>query len=151
MLVPSTLFSYILNNSEYSSFPKINMRSVKAKRAWKNKSEEEKREFSAMRSRVQKQVYKDHPYMYKVRAENFQKVAQKYWDTIDEEKKQEHIQKMSDGMKMAWSEDDEEFGPRLAHIENHKKLNGNIEVIELDRVNDYCGVITSSQMAQLNG
>lgn len=148
MLIPKTLLYCIMN--ERGSIPVINMGSVRKKRAWRNKSPEEKAAFSKMRSETQKRVFQEQPHLRKIRAESFRKATQKYWDTVDEEKKAQHIKNMSKGMKKAWDEADENFGPKIAVQKNVKMFNGDVEVIDnLPRINDYCGVITESQMREL--
>ena len=104
-----------------------------------------------MRSKVQKETFKNNPHLREVRAKSFKEATQKYWDTVDEETKKAHVEKMSKAMKEAWDRGEEDFGPRVANRENVKLLNGDVEVEELERINDYCGVLTESQLAQLNG
>lgn len=147
MLIPNTLFHYIMNQRGCKIYP-LNIRSIGCKRGWARKSLEKREAFRKMRSEVQKRVFEEQPHLRKIRAESFKKATQKYWDTIDEEKKAEHVQKMSKSMKKAWDEGDENFGPRVAHRKNTK-----IYDIEKDipRINDYSGIITESQWAELNG
>jgi len=133
-----------------SFFPAINKRSVRLKRTWKNKTPEEKAEFSAMRSRVQKETIKNNPHLRKIRAKSMREVVTNYWKTIDPDKKTEHIKKMSDGMKCAWDNANDDFGPKIANKENVAKINGRTTFVDdLPRINDYSGVITHSEMAQL--
>ena len=175
MLIPNTLFFFIRNERNVSRFPLINVYSVKSKRYWNNLTPEQRVEiskkcsigtkryfanrtpeqrvaYSAMRSRVQKETIKANPHLRKIRAKSFREVTQKYWDTVDEKKKTEHIKKMSAGMKNAWDSADENFGPKIPHERNRKIfLVKKIIKKDLPRINDYCGVLTSSQMAELNG
>ena len=174
MLIPDCLFYFILQNHGYPSFKPINLHSVRIKRYWKrlsdeemekwraersadarrywdNLSEEEREEFRAMRSRVQKETFKKHPHLRKIRAKSFKKATQKYWDTVSEKKKSEHIAKMSAGMKKAWDESDDNFGPKVANRKNVVRLNGNIKIEkDVPRINDYAGVVTFSEMEELN-
>ncbi len=153
MLVPDTLFFYICNNRGIRFLPAISLYSVRGKRWWKNKSKEEKTDFSKMRSEVQKNVFANRS--EKEKKEFFSatsKAKKEFWDNVDDEWKENHIDKMSSGMKKAWEEGDEDFGSRVAHEENIKALNGNLEIIDnLPRINDYAGVITASEMVELNG
>ncbi len=135
-----------------SKYPKIDMGNVRRKRTWKNKTPEEKAAFSAMRSAVQKETFKNNPHLLEIRRENFRCVTQEYWDDIAEEKRKEHIRAMSKGMHTAWEEGDENFPPRVANKENLEMLNGQFDIEDnLERINDYSGVITPSQLAELNG
>jgi hypothetical protein len=126
------------------------MHSVVLKRVWQNKTPEEKAKFSAKRSKIQKRVFAKYPRLRKMKSESFKKVAKKYWNNISEEQKAAHIKKMSAGMKKAWDESDENFGPRIANKENIKLLNGDFEIErDLPRINDYAGVITASELTTL--
>ena len=70
---------------------------------------------------------------------------------VDEETKKAHVEKMSKAMKEAWDRGEEDFGPRIANKENVKFLLGNMEIEDnLPRINDYCGVLTESQLGQLD-
>lgn len=152
MLVPDTLFFWIMQNRSISCFPAISLHSVRAKRAWNNKSPEEKAKFSEIRSKVQKRVFRQNPKLKKAFHKGTSESKLEFWENIDEDKKKAHIAKMSAGMKKAWDESDENFGPRVANRENVKILKGNIEIErDLPRINDYCGVLTESQLAELHG
>lgn len=150
MLIPDTLFFCILNEKGLTCFPKINRRSVGRRRYWKTVTPEEREAYSKMRSRVQKETVKNNPHLREIRRQSFKKVTQKYWDSISEEKKQEHINKMSRGMKKKWDNaNPENFAPLKALLENNIKKNI-FEIEEVERINDYAGVITESQLLQLN-
>ena len=127
------------------------MQSVRMRRYWKNRTEEQKKEFSKKCSAAKKETYKNNPKLRKKRAEVLKKTSLNYWKTVSEEKRKEHIKKMSIGMKKAWKNPDPSFGSRVANKNNLLRLNGNLEVIDdLPRVNTYSGVITESDLEQLN-
>jgi hypothetical protein len=132
-----------MNNRNLSKLPAINTRSVRLRRAWKNKSDKEKKEYSELH----KQIYVDKPELRKIRAESFRKVVKKYWKFVPEEKRKEHIRKMSLAMKKKWTD------PESA-LEMKKRLsivNGKFTIVkDLPRVNDYAGVVTFSEMKELN-
>ena len=135
-----------MNNRGLDSLRPISWASIIQKRHWRNRTFEQKKAFSEMRSRVQKETIKKYPHLRKVRAKSMSKVTKKYWNTVSEEKRKNHIAKMSQGMKKAWDKSDESFGPRVANNKNR----GNIIIEDnLERINDYSGVITSSQMQKL--
>lgn len=151
MLIPDTLFIFIAN--QRGGMLPINKASVGAKRRWKNKTPEEREAYRKKRSEIQKRVEANlSDAKKKEKAEKFRKGMQRYWDTVDEERKNSHIKKMSSGMKKAWDEADENFAPKIANKENILRINKAIVVeSDLPRINDYSGVITESQMAELNG
>lgn len=132
-------------------FPKINKRSINLKRYWKNRTPEQAKAFSEMRSRVQTKVEANRSKASKKKqSDTLSKGMQKYWDSVDEERKKLHIQKMSKGMKEAWENSDENFKPLISLQEAHREMHSKVKFIDnLPRINDYCGVITSSEMAQL--
>lgn len=151
MLIPDTLFFYIMQNRGICSFAPVNLHSIRMKRFWKSKTSEEKAEFSAMRSKVQKKTYKKLPaYKKKKISKRFSVGMQKYWDNVSDDQKADHVSKMSSGMKKAWDESDDEFGPKIANRKNIAMLNDDVDVIhDVPRINDYAGVITASDMASL--
>jgi len=152
-LIPDLLFVFILNFREIPAFPRVNKKSVASKRYWNSRTAEQRAEFSQMRSEVQKKTYANLPKSKKQKiSQRFSIGMQAYWDSVTPEEKASHVKKMSAGMKKAWENADEDFGPKLANARNIKKLNkGLIVEKNLPRVNDYCGVISASDMAQLDG
>jgi len=146
MLIPNMLFYCIMNEKGISCIPLINKRKVGQQRRWDNISPEKRKEFSEMRSRIQKEVEKD-PRIKAIHAKTFKRVVQNYWDNVSEEQKTEHCKKMSKGMKKAWNEADDSFGPKIANEKNVQIFKKLEEIAP--RINDYCGVITSSELASL--
>ncbi len=151
MLIRDSVFNWILYNRERDCFSVINMYSIRAKRGWAKKPDEEKAALSLLRSKIAKKVFaKYSPESKKYFFSRTSEAKQEFWDNISAEDKEKHIAKMSSGMKKAWDNADENFGPKLAHERNIKNSNGHYDVKQnCKRINDYAGVITLSDMDSL--
>lgn len=150
MLVRDSVFDWILYNKGINCFSAINIRSVKAKRAWQRKPQHEKDAFSAMMSeKTKKSFSKNSKRRRKKLADTFRRNTQSYWDNISEEDKRIHVDKMKKGMKDAWDNADDDFPSKKTT--DFKHINGNIEIQEIvePKINDYAGVITTSEMGSL--
>jgi hypothetical protein len=148
MLIPKMIFHCIRNEHGFVCFPAINHHAVKVRRTWRNKTPEERAAISATRSECRKRDYQRYPYLREARGKVCSKTIKKYWKNIDAETKRKHYERVSKSVKKAWDEGIV-YIPTLNALQ---KINAERKVIiekDLPRINDYCGVITSSELAQL--
>lgn len=146
MRISSTLFSCIKYELDIISFPIINMHSVRGKRQWKRYSPEKK---ACICKKMSKSA-ESSPKNVKKRI-LMQKGMKKYWKGLSKAKKEAHIATMSKGMKKAWDESDENFKPRLSVTDVHNILKKRLQIEhDVPRINIYSGVITESQMEEIN-
>ena len=128
MLIPDTLFDCIKYEIGVFVLPSINMHRVYGKRTWLNYSPEKIAQVCKKMSQRRKNMSES------AKKKDFKlmsKGMKRYWDEINAEKKKRHCDLMSKGMKNT--------------IRN--KVN---TVRDVPRINTYSGVITESQMEEIN-
>ncbi len=145
MRISHTLFFCIKNDLGISIFPYINMRSVLCKRQWKNYSPKKRKEVS---EKMSEQRLNMPTKLKKKLSKSMRKGMKKYWNGLSLEKRKLHIAKMSKGMKNAWENADDDFGSRFGsvHIFNERIQFEH----DTQRINTYSGVITESEMEEIN-
>jgi len=122
-------------------FPLINMRSVMVKRQWQNYSPEKKKKICERMSKKRLITLENNSELI----ERMRKGMKKYWNNISPENKKIHSKSMSNGMKKAWENADDTFGSKLNAFSKRCLIEKDVP-----RINTYSGVITESQMEEIN-
>ena len=122
-------------------FPLINMRSVMVKRQWQNYTPEERKKTCERMSKKRLITLENNSELI----ERMRKGMKKYWNNISPENKKIHSKSMSNGMKKAWENADDTFGSRLNAFSKRCLIEKDVP-----RINTYSGVITESQMEEIN-
>lgn len=168
MLIADTLFLCIRNECGLDCLPVLKWRSISMKRYWKSRTPEQLAAFSKMRSEDRKRVMREQrikrlsKYWHDPkRNANVSKAVSKRlkreWANMSEEEKKARIDNLQKGRRKFMEEHAHlppEEHPCLKHLTStkKKKLKDHVEIIEdVPRINDYCGVITESQMEELYG
>ena len=118
--------------------------SARIKKGWDKKDKESMQKFAKLKSIQTKRHYKQKSKAEKDEvSRKFSIGMKKYWENVSKEKKEAHIIKMSIGMKNKWEKDKSAFNGNIANINSH------FNIIHAERINDYAGVITISDMETL--
>lgn len=165
LLIPNTLFDFILNLNNIESFPVLNIDSIKVKRFWRSEigqrrkitqSQKAKDQWSRLtekqRNKVKKRMsvstkkfFKHDPRADEVRrkqSEGLSIAVRNFWKNITPEKREEMRKMRSEQFKNWWRNATPEDIAR-------KEYGDDVEVIRMERINDYSGIITESQMKEL--
>ena len=128
MLIPKTLFFCIQNERGLECIPLINMKSIGKKRWWNNLSEAKRKAHCRKRARSLK----------------------KYLKGLTPEEMQERVQSANETRRKQFQNPETRGSALKQPLANFKKINDRQIIEEVPRINDYSGVITESQMAELN-
>lgn len=141
MLIPDTLFDCIKHDIGVVSFIPINLYSVRAMRVWRRHTPEQRAAKCKKMSETRLKKYADDLSLRKKMSDGMKE----YWKNLSAEKRELQIKKLSDGMKKAWKEGGKTFGSSKGSFAKKIKIKHDVP-----RINTYSGVLTESQLDELN-
>ena len=121
-------------------------------RAYKGKSEAEIAEMKKKQVIARTKYWEN-----KKNRKNYSIKMKKFWKNVSEEKKAEIKKKQSEKHILSWSKRAQEERDAIyakmdkkSLIKNHRRTKSRIVEKDIRRTNDYCGVITLSELESLN-
>lgn len=170
VLIPNTLFSFILNGRGLHSFPILNMKSISMKRFWRSKigveirkdmsqmekdrwaslTTEEKEDHRRKTSEGYLRFYRSGSELSLIVRKNISRNSslgmKKFHANMTPEQKKAYHDNISKKVKEVWASLSQEDKQKWINKVQYGK---DVEVEYRDRVNTYSGILTESQLREL--